>query len=268
MAKTKIEIQKTQSSKSRAQFVCPPALELIIQKVNSIPNTAVMPEYSMELIFRRKAVTADFRRGAFATYEQTDAALLQAEKDVFNLCFEGFSEKYKEDFIKDCENWAGQHNDSNDIDESLVFSVAFSMYALLKGQHDDLKAIERFFYHLRKNDVQSADDFSLITNSEERFSLPMMKAQLRRDGTSGKINKTFFESLIGLDLDRIRACEICSKIFWAKRSDSETCSARCFGILRTRRYRSLTAEEKAERKVLREANKKQKEKLKKLKENR
>jgi len=73
--------------------------------------------------------------------------------------------------------------------------------------------------------------------------------------------------LRGIDPDRLRFCKVCNQnIFWAKREDSETCSAKCFGRLRTKRYRTLTDEEKAERKAQREANKKYKIKVKEIKE--
>lgn len=44
-------------------------------------------------------------------------------------------------------------------------------------------------------------------------------------------------------LDRIRSCEICSRIFWANRKDSDTCSPDCFNTLRQRRHREKNREE-------------------------
>jgi hypothetical protein len=72
-----------------------------------------------------------------------------------------------------------------------------------------------------------------------------------------------FARFIGtFDSDRLRICEICSRLFWAKRKDSETCSARCFNNLRQRNHRNLTDEEKAQRKAKREANRQSKNELK------
>ncbi len=42
--------------------------------------------------------------------------------------------------------------------------------------------------------------------------------------------------LVGIDLDRIRFCEVCSKLFWAGRQDSKTCSYKCSNRLRQRRF--------------------------------
>jgi hypothetical protein len=54
--------------------------------------------------------------------------------------------------------------------------------------------------------------------------------------------------------ERIRTCEICERVFWAVRYDQETCKSACANTLRVRRSRTLTDEEKAERKSKREAN--------------
>jgi len=78
-----------------------------------------------------------------------------------------------------------------------------------------------------------------------------------------QINDVLLNILRGIDPNRLRFCKVCNQnIFWAKREESKTCSAPCFGILRTRRYRNLTPEEKAERKAKREAIKKSKEEQK------
>lgn len=37
--------------------------------------------------------------------------------------------------------------------------------------------------------------------------------------------------------DRIRECEVCAAIFWAHRSESATCSAKCFNVLKQRKAR-------------------------------
>ena len=51
-----------------------------------------------------------------------------------------------------------------------------------------------------------------------------------------------FKALEGLDVDRLRICEICGKIFWAVNKNSETCSKTCLNALRQRRYRAKNKE--------------------------
>jgi hypothetical protein len=55
------------------------------------------------------------------------------------------------------------------------------------------------------------------------------------DGLAGVIHKII--------PDRFRMCEICNRIFWAKREDSKTCSLPCLNKLNVRRHRNLTDEE-------------------------
>ncbi len=94
-----------------------------------------------------------------------------------------------------------------------------------------------------------------------------IKTTLLRD-KYGNLQTTGLAALIGtFDDNRLRKCEICDLIFWAKREDSKTCSKKCANTFRVRRYRSLTDEEKAERKAKRKANREHKQKLKKMREN-
>lgn len=81
-------------------------------------------------------------------------------------------------------------------------------------------------------------------------------------GTESPLEKVITE---GIEKDRLRICEICGRIFWAKRTESETCSPECANNLRVRLSRSLSDEQKAERNAERKANRLQNKKLKELK---
>jgi hypothetical protein len=41
----------------------------------------------------------------------------------------------------------------------------------------------------------------------------------------------------GVEINRIRLCKICRKIFWAGRADKDCCSHKCAGVSRTRKWR-------------------------------
>lgn len=45
------------------------------------------------------------------------------------------------------------------------------------------------------------------------------------------------ECLFGIDLERLRVCQLCEKIFWADRIDSQCCSSAHNLVLRQRRFR-------------------------------
>jgi hypothetical protein len=47
----------------------------------------------------------------------------------------------------------------------------------------------------------------------------------------------FLKMLDGIDIDRLRLCPICQKLFWAGRRDKAACSGLCAGNLRIRKLR-------------------------------
>ncbi|HRH40367.1 MAG TPA: hypothetical protein PKY82_01895 [Pyrinomonadaceae bacterium] len=57
------------------------------------------------------------------------------------------------------------------------------------------------------------------------------------------VSDPFFEILHNIPLSRIRCCEICKNIFWAKRSESATCSTPCLFTWRQRQYRQANRDE-------------------------
>jgi hypothetical protein len=70
------------------------------------------------------------------------------------------------------------------------------------------------------------------------------------DGVLEIIPDKFIVAFAKLPVERLRICTICESIFWARRSDSETCSTRCSKILRTRRWRkNLTPEQTLKYKI-------------------
>jgi hypothetical protein len=116
------------------------------------------------------------------------------------------------------------------------------MYVQYCENRKDLRSIARFFSHLRSNDYQFASEDKLITTEGEEITLPIFGVRLSREGTIGKVTNQVFQSYIGVDLDRVRACEICNRIFWAKNKKSETCSKPCLNALRQRRHRKTNKE--------------------------
>jgi hypothetical protein len=47
------------------------------------------------------------------------------------------------------------------------------------------------------------------------------------DGRLGLSKNTALDVLVGVRADRLRSCEICKRVFWAPRVNSECCSERC-----------------------------------------
>ncbi len=62
--------------------------------------------------------------------------------------------------------------------------------------------------------------------SEAPFSV-MVSLVVNERGVLGASDNPLLLALIGVRVDRIRACTICGRIFWAPRVNSECCSEKC-----------------------------------------
>ncbi len=136
----------------------------------------------------------------------------------------------------------------------LIVGVCMGIYRL---KEDVIKFIERVD---RMKKGEEFDPFSDALNITSSISVI-------KTGEKFEASLTGFAALIGhFEADRLRVCEICGRVFWAKRKESKTCSAKCFNNFRQQLYRKLTAEEKAERKSRRKSNRERNKKLKQIKE--
>ena len=118
--------------------------------------------------------------------------------------------------------------------------------------------VELLEFERAKFNVTKAKDFNL-------FSMPI-NVTIRRE-RDGQLHLTGIAKLIedGFDENRLRRCKKCGHIFWAKRSDSKTCSKKCLNAYNVQQYRKLTEEEKAVRKHQRQTNEIYKDSLKRKK---
>ena len=241
---------------------CPEGLGKLIFDVSSIPEKIALRDYN-EIWREYDSYPPDD-----LTKEETYSFILEEQKQIFNECFVSFSEQFKENFLRQCEAAVVEKYPNYDKLNLKIASLylAIDDYQILYRLNTDLRSIARFFSHLRKGSYRSASESELITNDGESIRLPTFEVQLKRDGTIGKVHKGLSEAVIGVDLDRIRTCEICSRIFWAKRTESSTCSPQHYETLKKRRARSLTDEEKEERKAKRAAIQKSKKEQKEGKE--
>lgn len=239
---------------------CPDALDPFIFDVNQIPENTVLRDYE-DVWGENQPSFSDS-----STKEEIKNILLEKKKEWFDKCFANFSESYKDIVLRDAEAWQlKKHPNYDEWNLQLAtLDLALEHYQYIYLINNNLRAVADFFSHLRNNDYLSVNETELITRDGATITLPLLEAQLKREGTIGKIRKDLFGAFIDIDLDRIRTCEICNHIFWAKRTESSTCSPKHYETLKKRRARSLTDEEKAKRKAQREANKRFKAKPKSI----
>ncbi|MBS1798093.1 MAG: hypothetical protein JSS81_30030 [Acidobacteria bacterium] len=57
----------------------------------------------------------------------------------------------------------------------------------------------------------------------------------------------FTEAFDGVDIDRVKICGHCKKVFWAKRQTMKGCSKSCAKILRTKKWREKTTKEQRQK---------------------
>jgi hypothetical protein len=241
--------------KSRAKYECPEKLDFFITLANRYPPESELPD-----------INEFFERARKKLSEEELASLSQNQEWKLAV-------KELMDSLGESAGWlvigilmiaftsVGRLPKSNAIDDILlpdVVTAFVGVYVNIKRDRDNFIKLAKILDDIRKGKREKS--------SLERFEVIAVPYISESNRLEIESNTHYLEAIKGIDADRLRICEICSRVFWAKRKESETCSTKCFNNLRVRRYRNLTPEEKAKRKAQREANKLQKIKIKKLKE--
>ncbi len=248
--------------KSRAKYPCPDELAEMIRQVNLIPPDFRMKSFNTEFDEQRK-----LRR------EQTgsDFVVLSA-MTVLRICLKDTPEEFQqhieyealrhvallgvreseEMFDFHCENAkAGAYEEYFWMRTSMM-----DFFKILENKRDVTRRAE-IENQLEKGSIAFEQYLSLNWGLTPMFILTVIK----RDA-GGRLYCTGLPALVGtFDDSRLRKCEICRCIYWAKRDNAKTCSPRCLSVLHTRNSRALTDEEKAAKKAQRKENKAYKQKL-------
>jgi len=234
--------------KSRAKHKCPDELDELIKEFDLFPPNFQMKSFTFVLLEQR-----DLLR------EQTgDSQAIPSIREALNVCLEGTPEEFRKHLESVGAKVAKSFPRSKQHME-LVYNVnaMANEYCRIYDARMAMWMLVDRLERKRKGEI----------TPEHWLAYPLTLSSTILCGEDGNLKSINLLGLIGkFDDSRLRRCEICNRIFWAKREESKTCSAPCFGILRTRLYRTLTDEEKAERKAQREANKLRNKKLKEIKE--
>jgi hypothetical protein len=247
--------------KSRAKYKCPPELEELIRQTNLVPIRTITPDFDVEIrmeIQRLKDETGEpspeISAYEFLTKliehlpsEFLDFIKREAYKYVYPFGegkFSGDERQYKQEFVRLYVRYC-------DMRDSMLWLVQ-----RLETERQMMRDAEK-----RRQLKENSITFQYFTLLDwDAFPITIKTSLIR--GDAGKLQITGLAALIGkFDDSRLRKCKVCELIYWAKRENSKTCSPRCLNILNVRKSRSLTDEEKAERKAQREKNKQYKQKL-------
>lgn len=219
--------------KSRAKFDCLPELKEVLYTVNSVPPGIIMPTAT--------EVVDKFEKEYFLKYNVSrksdldDSTVVAMWFDILDECFKDFLDENQKKRI--FESWFERTQASlSELKKSEValFWSVFKTYEFIRKTRDDVKAVINYVrmlnekspvLYLYKSDLHTPLSFTQ-KNGETRANLPAFSKIIER-----------------IDLERLRFCEICSRVFWANYKNSFTCSPTCLNTLRQRRHRKKNADE-------------------------
>lgn len=226
-------------TKSRAKFQCPPELERLISMANLISPDAELKKPSDWNEYQRR-----FQFPLFLSFEEKERLATEEKEKVFSELFIDFDEGFKKAVLTLNEAELREtFNLGYVMTHLLIQKEFFAVYEFFYDLRHNLRLIDRFFSQLREGDNLFVGESEIIIKTGEVLVLPRFQVSLSREGTKGKIGTNQILHLEDVDLDRIRLCRICKRIFWAKRSDSHTCSKPCQKAYEMKIYRDKHKEE-------------------------
>jgi predicted nucleic acid-binding Zn ribbon protein len=238
---------------SRAKYECPKALSVLIRLANRLPAEDDLPDF-LEYEDRAAKKLSESQRGNLSQEESWKLAVVEVMTDLGSRAGNLVMFLFQEAFTP-----VGRLPESSDLDAILTPDVVRAFignYINIKSDRDNFIKFARALNEIRKGDREKSQF--------ERFEM-MAMPYISEDNKIEIMSNTFFPEVIrGIEADRLRLCEVCDHIFWAKRKDAETCSPNCLNVLRQRRFRQQNKEQVNAR---RRENYAHKKKLKERKQN-
>jgi hypothetical protein len=209
---------------------CPPLLAELIDLVNLIPTDVELPE--IEFSEYLKISSEDLPE--FDDFPVTDISFLPAELIVY---LEKSASKFLDNYDNMGEARKNLFREANYYNDYKEFRSIRNDLLYIAGKHAPK---DSFFLESRT---------MVYTTNKGTFEILPSK---------------LLEAIYGVERRRIRICDFCKKIYWAKRLDAQTCgNKRCSDVLSARKYQSRN---KAEINRKRRTNYEQIKKLKEIKE--
>lgn len=250
--KSNLELEPKEK-KSRAKYKCPDDLKEILKIVNSVPPGVTLP-VARDVISKLEK-TYLVKHSVNRRSDLDDATYVDMWFEIVDECFKDFFDKnIKKDIF---QFWFDRLREDlsklKKAEMALLYSV-IDTYEYYRKTRKDVKAVINYVFELNKNSpILHLYDTDLHT--------PLLFTQ--KNGETRATPQGFSKVIERIDLERLRACEICSRIFWANYKNSFTCSTPCLNALRQRRHREKNKEAINEK---RRANYDRNKKLKQLKE--
>jgi hypothetical protein len=202
-----------QTKKSRAQYTCPTELKEIIAKVRLVPTNVEMKD--LFIVRDRLESEKRWKQSLFPNKNEPEVDLykealkecLQNLPDDFQTYIKSYEQKLKDIAL----NEFGRDDD-----------IEYALMGVYSGFYTRWNSVKTFAERMKRE-----RNGEVVSWESQSFYI---SAEISRDN-NGTEYLTGFAGLIGkFKSDRLRICESCSRIFWAKRIDSKTCSAKCLNV--------------------------------------
>jgi hypothetical protein len=235
-------------SRSRAKFSCPPELERLIFEFNLAP----IEKYPLRSLEAEREVQEQYLRQVRG---DPDARILKV--DALKVCLAS-APRHLVDYLTEKSKREPFGDPNRTSIPELEYSQLAHTYSEYYAMRVDMDRLLDSFESDRARQTNPVSPTSLL-----ELVFPPICLQTRAIRTkNGDRRITGLAWVLGkFDEDRLRRCHACRNAFWAKRSDSKTCSPRCLNIYHVEAFRKRTQEEKAEIAKRRKRNRKHKRDL-------
>lgn len=262
--------KKLRGSNTQKSSECPTELKTMIELVRIVPpHLSLMPIkelFAREISEERERNPGGIFHYIFAGRDEVylERIIRRQYPNSSNLDFIETRIKHTPQDFRDYILSPADNMTRSDLTRIALFLEDGSLIAEAWDSYRFIKCMARYtnFYDVRSTLTLFVE---LLEFERAKFNLTKVKdcnlfsmpvnVTIRRE-SDGRLHLTGIAKLIedGFDEDRLRKCKKCGHIFWAKRSDSKTCSKKCLNAYNVQQYRKLTDEQKNERKVKRDAN--------------
>jgi hypothetical protein len=240
--KRKKSVTEQTEKKDRAKHRCPDAVKELINLVNSIPPERKLPYYdplrkpggSQKLRALLDGVPKIFLN-QYEDVESAYAAFRRMRRVVHELAQYAALPASKREAFKNVVFHRDEAGNWMRADLTEADRITFTYIA-------PTSAPPRWLEDIRTNEIAAllrAERWpsASLTIEQGRFAV-------RRD--------EWITSLIGCEADRLRECEVCQRIFWARMDNMQACTPRCSNARRQRKLRESRAQYEEARKKKRQ----------------
>ncbi|HEY0080672.1 MAG TPA: hypothetical protein VGB73_18855 [Pyrinomonadaceae bacterium] len=157
---------------------------------------------------------------------------------VLLIYLEKFPSNFKEYVLENSQDYLTQINMNSLTDNENIKHVSEIHGALRR--YDEFRDIREKLRRLIRITQFPSDKYGFALMFLNRISV-YASLWVGKDGIA-KVNlDTFAETINGVEVTRIRACNDCQRIFWAKRKDQSCCSKDCANRYHVRQHREKYA---------------------------